>query len=223
MIFEQQDILAFEYFNKEKFVAMPIEWLENEFDYADSPLVKFIKVYDEGVWRTVVSKEEYVKFLEKNDNSEIKYDDNLNSYIDAYNNDENIKVIVDNDITLSNPEYKLVDIIDIYEERADYDFKELVKQSKYTKENDYGVFLTDLSANSLVMIEGRKESYNQDLVVRWINESEVIRRRIQRNQPYKDIKVFAVFEGAVLELSYGDIYKNKYNLFKKEKRNRCLL
>lgn len=215
MIFEQQDVLAFEYFNKGKFVAMPIEWLENEFDYVDSPLVKFLKVYDEGVWRSLASKGEYVKYLEKNGNSEVKYDDELNYYIEAYNNDENIKVIVDSDITLSNPDYQLVDITDIYEWRDDYDSKELVRQSRHVKEYEEGVFLADLSANNLAIIDGRKESYNKGSVEAWISKSEVVRRRIKRNQPYEDIKVFAVFQGKILELSYGEVYKRQYELLKK--------
>lgn len=119
MIFEQQYILAFEYFNKDKFVAMPILWLENEFDYLDSPLVRFLQVRDKNGWRPLISKEDYIKHLKETNDDSVKYTDELNNYINAYNNEDNIKVVVDYDITLLKPDYKLVDINEIYEERMD--------------------------------------------------------------------------------------------------------
>ncbi|OKP24227.1 hypothetical protein [Serratia fonticola] len=196
---------------------MPILWLENEFDYLDSPLVRFLQVRNENGWRPLISKEDYIMHLKENNDDSVKYTDELNNYINAYNNEENIKVVVDYDITLLKPDYKLVDINEIYEERMDSDFKGFWKNCQYTKENEEGAFLHDLNANSLTMIDGRKESYNQKMIERWIIKSEVIIRRIQRNQPYEDITVFAVINDDIIALSYGDLYKKQYNYIKEFK------
>ncbi|CAI0821820.1 hypothetical protein JEQ04_06555 [Serratia plymuthica] len=217
MIFEQQDVLAFEYFNKGKFVAMPIEWLENEFDYLDSPLVKFVQVRNENGWRSLISKVDYITHLKETNDDSVKYTDELSNYIHAYNNDDNIKVIVDYDVTLLKPDYQLVDINEIYEERIDYDYKELSRECRYVRANEEGAFLNDLNANNLALIDGRKDLYNQKMIESWIKRSEVVRRRVQRNQPYEDINVFAVLNDNIVKLNYGDIYKKQHCYIKESK------
>ncbi|WP_025123257.1 MULTISPECIES: hypothetical protein [unclassified Serratia (in: enterobacteria)] len=214
MIFNQPDILAFEHFNKDKFVAMPILWLENEFDYVDSPLVRFLQVRNEKGWRSLNSKEDYITHLKETNDNNVKYTDELNEYINAYNNEANVKVVVDFDITSFKPDYQLVDLNEIYEERMDYDFKELYKQCRSHRDSEENAFLNDLNANNLTLIEGRNELYNQKMIESWVKKAEVVRRRISRNQPYEDIKVLAVFDGSIVGLSYGELYKKLYSYIK---------